>query len=216
MGTPGVSARTDYLVDGKHDAMFFLTAAKPDGLEGRVFCARTTDGCKTFEFISWIGKVVKGYEIMPSTVRLAATDLLMATRVREPNYGPSWINAYASHDNGKTWKNIGRPVADTGAGNPPSMIKLVDGRVCLTYGYRAPPFKMCAKLSRDGGQTWSDEIILRTGGGGRDMGYPCSKQCANGNVVTTYYFWDQQTGPERYIAATVWDPSKISATADAN
>jgi len=210
MGTPGISARTDYLVDGKHEAMFFLTAAKPNGLEGRVFCARSSDGGKTFEFVSWIGEEVPGYEIMPSTVRLTPTHLLTTTRVREPDFGASWIDAYASQDNGKTWKHISRPVADTGEGNPPSMLKLQDGRVCLTYGYRAKPFKMCAKLSSDGGKTWSDEIILRTNGGGRDMGYPYSKQCANGNVVTTYYFWDKKAGPERYIGATIWNPSKIA------
>jgi hypothetical protein len=209
MGTPGISARTDYIVDDKSEAMFFLTAAKLDGLEGRVFCASTNDGCKTFDFISWIGEEVAGYEIMPSSVRISPTELLTTTRVREPNYGPSWIDSYASQDNGKTWEYLGRPVADTGEGNPPSMLKLKDGRICLTYGFRAAPYKMCAKLSSDGGKTWSDEILLRSNGGGRDMGYPYSKQCDNGNIVTTYYFWDKQTGPERYIAATLWDPSKI-------
>ena len=135
MGTPGISARTDYLVDGPHAALFFLTAAKPDGKEGRVFCARTQDGCKTFEFLSWIGEEPAGYEIMPSTVRLSPTDLLTATRFREPDGGPSWINTYASHDSGATWDYAGRPVPDTGEGNPPSMLPLKDGRICLTYGY---------------------------------------------------------------------------------
>jgi hypothetical protein len=68
---------------------------------------------------------------------------------------------------------------------------------------------MFAKLSKDNGHTWSKEILLRTNGGGTDLGYPRSLQCANGHVVTTYYFWDKQDGPERYIAATIWDPSKI-------
>jgi hypothetical protein len=25
-------------------------------------------------------------------------------------------------------------------------------------------------------------------------------------VVTVYYFWNKQSGPECYIAATIWDP----------
>ena len=212
IGTRGIAARTDYLVDGKHDATFLLTAAKSDGEEGRVFCARTRDGCQSFEFLSWVGGEVAGYEIMPSTVRLSPTDLVTTTRVREPNSGPSWIDAYASHDNGRSWKRLGRPVPNTGVGNPPSLIRLDDGRLCLSYGFRAPPYKMVALLSADQGKTWSDEIVLRSGGGGRDMGYPCSRQCANGNVVTAYYFWDQESGPERYIAATVWDPSKIGSS----
>ncbi len=31
-----------------------------------------------------------------------------------------------------------------------------------------------------------------------------------GKVVTVYYFWDKKTGPERYIAATIWDPGKVT------
>ncbi len=209
MGTPGIAARTDYIIDGQHEATFLLTAAKSDHEEGRVFCARTIDGCKSFQFVSWVGKEIAGYEIMPSTVRLSPTHLLTTTRVREPNSGPSWIDAYQSRDNGKSWQYLNRPVKDTGAGNPPSMIRLTDGRICLTYGYRAAPYQMFAKLSKDNGRSWSDEILLRTDGGGTDLGYPRSLQCANGNVVTTYYFWDKQGGPERYIAATIWDPRKI-------
>ena len=209
MGTLGVAARTDYIVDGQREAMFFLTAAKSNHLEGRVFCARTTDGCRTFQFVSWVNKEIDGYEIMPSTVRLSSTHLVTTTRVREPNSGPSWIDAYESLDNGKTWGYLNRPVKDAGEGNPPSTILLSDGRICLTYGYRAAPYQMLAKLSKDSGKTWGDEILLRSDGGGRDMGYPCSIQAANGNVVTIYYFWDKETGPERYIAATLWNPGKI-------
>ena len=29
--------------------------------------------------------------------------------------------------------------------------------------------------------------------------------------MTVYYFWDRATGPERYIAATIWDP-RLSRT----
>ena len=48
--------------------------------------------------------------------------------------------------------------------------------------------------------------MLRQDGGGRDLGYPRSVQRSDGKVVTVYYFWDEKTGPERYIAATVWVP----------
>ena len=85
------------------------------------------------------------------------------------------------------------------------MIRLADGRICLTYGVRAAPYRMCAKLSSDGGKTWSKEIVLRDDGGGRDIGYPRSVQQSDGKIVTVYYFWDKKTGPERYIAATIWD-----------
>ena len=96
-------------------------------------------------------------------------------------------------------------VPDTGEGNPASLIRLRDGRVCLTYGYRAKPFGIRARLSRDDGRTWGPEFALRSDGGGRDVGYPRSVQRTDGKVVTVYYFHDTPGG-DRYVAATVWDP----------
>ena len=97
------------------------------------------------------------------------------------------------------------PVADAGEGNPPSMIRLMDGRICLTYGYRAEPFEIRARLSGDGGRTWGHELKLRGGGGGRDIGYPASVQRSDGKIVTVYYFHDRPLS-DRYIAATIWNP----------
>ena len=39
--TPGVMARTDYIVNGPDDCHVFLTASKKNRREGRVFCGRT-------------------------------------------------------------------------------------------------------------------------------------------------------------------------------
>src|SRR5438094_986007 len=83
--------------------------------------------------------------------------------------------------------------------NPASLIRLADGRVCLTYGYRAAPYGLRARLSHDGGRTWGKEIVLRADGGGRDLGYPRSLQRRDGKIVTVYYFHDEPRG-DRYIA----------------
>ena len=55
---------------------------------------------------------------------------------------------------------MGRDTGESG-GNPPAMIKMQDGRICLVYGYRATPFGIRARLSEDGGHTWGDVIHLR-------------------------------------------------------
>ncbi len=204
-----IAARTDMIVDGANSATVMLTAAKANGREGRVLCARTTDGGQTFRFLSWVNDEIAGYEIMPSTVRISPTHLLTITRVREPNMGKSYLDAYQSLDNGTSWSYLNRPVEDTGEGTPPSALRLADGRICLTYAYRAKPYQILARLSGDDGQTWGEPILLRTRGGGRDMGYPRSIQTASGQVVTAYYFWDTPSAPERYIAATIWDPKKV-------
>ena len=44
-GQPGSAARTDYLINGKHDMTMFLTAAKSNRKEGRVICVTDRSGC---------------------------------------------------------------------------------------------------------------------------------------------------------------------------
>lgn len=207
-GQPGIAARTDYLVSGQDTCTLFLTAAKPNGEEGRVFCARTTDGGKRFDFLSWIGEEPEGYGIMPASVRLPDTRILAAVRCQEggTDRRRNWIDLYQSEDEGTSWTYLSRPVENAGnGGNPPAMLLLEDGRVCITYGYRDAPFGIRAVLSDDGGTTWSEDIVLRDDGGNHDVGYTRSVQRADGQVVTVYYY-DDHPDSERYIAATIWKP----------
>lgn len=81
-GHSGVAARTDYLVSGPRECLLVLTASKPDGKEGRPFCARTTDGGRSWKFISWINDKPDGDAIMPSTIRLSERELFTAIRCR--------------------------------------------------------------------------------------------------------------------------------------
>lgn len=205
-GTPGTAARTDYVVNGKHDCMLFLTVAKSNGKEGRAIAVRTRDGAKTWELSGWIGPEPTGYAIMPATVKLDDGSLLSILRRRDGL--SSWLSAYASRDEGKYWEYLGDP-ALTAEGNPASLVKLQDGRLCMSYGYRARPFSMVAKISEDNGRTWGDEIILRDDGANRDIGYPRMVQRPDGKLVVVYYFDDEQSGPERYIGATIWDPNSL-------
>jgi photosystem II stability/assembly factor-like uncharacterized protein len=200
-GQQGIAARTDYLVNGPDDAIMLLTAAKSDGREGRVICVRTTDGGKNWEFVSFVTPEPEGrdHAIMPSTVRLSPQKLLTAVRYR------GWIENYQSEDNGQTWNVLNRPVPD--GDNPASMIKLMDGRLAITYGRRTEPFGIRARLSSDQGLTWGEEIVLRDDGGNWDLGYPRTVQRPDGKIVTVYYF-NEDKDQERYIGATIWDPGK--------
>ncbi len=199
----GIAARTDYIALGPSSCMLFLTAGKSNGKEGRPLCARTDDGGRTWNFVSWIGPEPSGYSIMPSSIRINSNEFLTALRCRDGD--KSWIESFRTNDVGKSWQLDSIPVPSTGEGNPASMIRLADGRVCLTYGYRAEPFGVRARLSNDNGRTWGPELTLRGQGGGRDVGYPRSIQRPDGKVVTIYYFHDRPQS-ERYIAATIWKP----------
>jgi len=215
-GRAGILARTNYIVDGKHEITAFMTATKAAGGEGRPFCTRTTDGGKTWQFVSWIGpepSTQAGYAIMPSGVRLSPTELFAMVRRKEAQdrRREFWIEPFLSQDNGASWRLLAEPRINNG-GNPASMIVLKDGRIALTYGYRRPPYGIRARLSSDNCRTWSDDIILRKDGGNWDLGYPRTVQRADGKIVTVYYF-NEAADKERYIAATIWDPGVGSGMA---
>lgn len=201
-GHKGTAARTDYIVNGKHDLMLFTTLAKKNGREGRVACTRTRDGGKTWTLEGLIGPEPaeeRDYAIMPATLRFGPQHLYSAVRRR------GFIEAYRSMDDGKSWKHEGEIAPDIGAGNPPSMIRLNDGRVALVYGYRQLPFGIRARLSADEGKSWSDQFVLRADGGNRDLGYVRSVQRPDGAVVSVYYY-NTDEKKERFIGATIWVP----------
>jgi hypothetical protein len=203
-----IHARTDYQVYGPGDALVFLTAVKTNGKEGRVYCMRTTDGGASWRFVSWIGPEPDGFSIMPASVRLSDGRLFVAIRRKEGTYDVderTFIELFASDDEGESWEFVTTPAPDCGirSGNPPAMILLDDGRLCLTYGYRSEPQGIRARLSGDG-LTWGAEIVLRDDAGDSDIGYPRTMQRSDGKIVTMYYYDDKPDG-ERYIGASIWD-----------
>jgi hypothetical protein len=146
-------ARTDYEVLGPKDLMLFLTAQKTNDREGRPFCTRTRTGGKYWNQFAWIGQQPpSGYSIMPSSVRMPNGDFLVALRRR--NNIPAqhnFIELFRSQDGGLSWQWLANPVKENGlhSGNPPSMIRLADGRLCITYANRDKPHTIRAVFSTD-------------------------------------------------------------------
>ena len=206
-GTQGTAARTDYIVNGKQDAFIFIAVGKKNGREGRPLCAGTTDGGATWTLVSWIGPEPAGFAIMPSTVRISDVELQTTLRCRKGTV--RWISAWRGHNDANAWTHENDPVEYLREGNPPMLNKLRDGRLCLTYGFRAYPHSIRARLSTDNGKTWGPQIVLREDGADRDIGYVGSVQRPDGKIVTLYYISNGETGPERYIGATIWDPNKV-------
>jgi hypothetical protein len=205
LGRQAVMARTDYIVNGPRDTFVFLTVAKTNGREGRVVCARTVDGGLSWQLVAEVGEETAGFRIMPSAVRLSASELLLATRSAEGPTATS-VELFRSGDDGSSWAYLGKPAPSAGvfSGNAPSMIRLRDGRLVLTYGFRSPPYGVRVRVSRDEGRTWSEEIRLRDDSAAWDNGYPRTVQRPDGKIITIYYF-AEQPHRERTIVATIWD-----------
>jgi hypothetical protein len=104
-------------------------------------------------------------------------------------------------------------------GYPAEILHLHDGRYCMIYGYRRPPYGVRGCLS-DGGVHWdvANEFVVREGGVPRDhpkigwdnpggyqhIGYPSAQQLADGTIVVLYHEWDDARPPEspiQYIRA---------------
>ncbi len=220
LGVGAITARTDYLVQGKDDCLFFLSSREPvvqvdgDELKDRAFCARTRDGGRTFEFVGWMGdEPLTVRSVMPSTVRAADGSLVTTMRRRfdiPTGYrnDVSWIDAYGSGDEGKSWRFLARlGYVDTTMhnGNPPSLVRLPDGRLAAAWGVRSAPFGIHGRVSSDNGLTWGPELVLRDDARKYDIGYCRSVVRTDGRIVTVYYYTTEQR-PSNHIAATIWAP----------
>ena len=155
---------------------------------------------------------------MPSHLRFSDGHYLTAIRCRtaqnDESSVPSWIDLYTSYNQGSSWQHLNRPIAfhtARGNSNPPSLVQFPDGRIALVYGNRDAPAAICARISSDQGQSWSDEIVLRPTGGTSDMGYTRAVGLPDGTLVAVYYLNDQADGNgERFIEALRWKPDEIN------
>lgn len=208
-----MTPRTDYLVIGQDACLVFLSARSNEqwGAD-RTFCARTNDGGRSFDFVSWVVPPDDPYRaVMPNTVYCSSTKLISALRRRdmENTQGDCWIDAYASFDTGQTWSFLSR-IGETGGynGNPPALVRLKDGHLCCVYGNRNQR-QLIARYSQNEGATWGKEYILRddyhSGLDDQDFGYPRLVQRTDGCLVTIYY-WASQEHPQQHITATIWEP----------
>lgn len=213
-------ARTSYLVTGPDSCLLFLTAGlKKDGMRYSRSCVlETTDGGKSFRQLSWIGgdittnlseqdkqnaKEDSIFSVMPSAVRLDDDRYICALRQRINRR--KWTDVYESADGGKTWKKLS--VLEQGSANPCSLVHVRDQNVAAIYGNRRKaPFGISAKLSKDGGKTWSEEIPLRQDAREWDLGYTRAALNAEGEIVSIYYYTTAEI-PQNFIAATLWKPS---------
>ena len=89
-----------------------------------------------------------------------------------------------SRDGGKTWTTP-QPIGVWGL--PSHLLRLRDGRLLMSYGYRRAPFGNQARLSADRGATWSAPITISGDGASGDLGYPSTVELQDGALITVWY-----------------------------
>ena len=206
-------SRPAHLADGA--ILVPLYDGDPQG--GRsTYVFRSGDGGRTWRFLP-MGPHAQGVLanetalLEVSAGRVLALSRTATAASRRQDYGylvESW-----SDDSGLSWPHSLRtPIW----GWPPHLLKLGDGRILCSYGYRRAPMGVRAVISHDSGETWDteNEVVLRADGGtpsqlqsapasaASDVGYPISAQLPDGSIFTVYYITldDGVT----HIAATRW------------
>lgn len=210
-----LTPRTDYLVKGKNECML-LMSARPMQLQGednfatdRLFCVRTIDGGKSFNFVSWVvGPSDPSRAVMSQTVRV--DDKTMVTVMRRRRESNNWIDTYISRDGGESW-SFQAKAGSAGRvfnGNPPALVKTDDGRLCCVFGNREKVAIM-ASYSSDNGKSWTEPFAIRSGDywakdDDADLGYPRLVKRSDGSLVAIYY-WSTKEALHN-ISATIWKP----------
>jgi hypothetical protein len=89
-----------------------------------------------------------------------------------------------STDGGRSWS---RPHTIGTWGLPSHLLRLADGRLLMSYGYRRAPYGNQVRISEDQGTSWSAALTLSADGAGGDLGYPSTVQLANGSLLSAWY-----------------------------
>ena len=179
--------------------LFYL--GKPFGTQAdmndaTITAARSRDGGRTWQIVGEVplcpGTVSGSYH-EAHVLELASGKLIGALRLENcPGENGDVTKAglinfstllTESTDGGRTW-SMPRSL---GYGAPPHLLHHSSGALLLTYGNRAAGFGQRVGISRDEGQSWQWDCIIRDDAPDWDLGYPSTVELADGTLLTVYY-----------------------------
>jgi len=160
----------------------------------RVGVAESTDDGATWRYLADIptrpGDAVEQYHEL-HMVEAANKTLIAHIRNHNPQNERETLQS-ESTDGGKTW-SVPKPIGVWGL--PSHLLRLRDGRLLMSYGYRRKPHGNQVRVSADHGATWSEALTLSNDGMNGDLGYPSTVELGNGELLTVWY--ELQNGSPR-------------------
>ena len=163
-----------------------LYAGKKLWTGGQVGVCQSTDDGQSWQWLAEIptrdGDNAKDYHELHAA-ELADGKLIVHIRNHNSRNQGETLQC-ESDDGGKTWA---KPHGIGVWGLPSFLTNLRDGRMLMSYGYRRKPFGNQARISDDGGVSWSNSITISDDGAGGDLGYPSTVQLEDGSLVTVWY-----------------------------
>lgn len=114
-----------------------------------------------------------------------------------------------SNDGGKTFSEPVR-ILPFGGGAPTHLMLHSSGKLIATYSYRMQPFGIKVMVSDDLGKTWCEKALsLYETETSPDLGYPCSVELKDGNILTVFYARSGKAGFEMGVPCeiyqTIWN-----------
>ena len=117
-----------------------------------------------------------------SIINLGDGKLLAACRA----FSDHRVDLFVSWDDGQQWY-LDKALTLSGM-SPANLILLNTGEILLTYGIRQKGlYGIGARISRDGGGSWSKPAVLLSLNGATDGGYPSCVQKSDGQILTAFY-----------------------------
>lgn len=156
-----------------------------DGFAGNQISSVIIDPASgSFEKIGEIPDVdcLKFYE--PHAVILPDEKIIVHIRVE----GQGLFTTYQSEstDGGRTF-TVPHPILEKRGGAPAHLLYHSSGVLISAYGYREAPYGVRVMLSRDGGENWETDLVLYDRGMSGDLGYPCTVELDNKDLLTVFY-----------------------------
>ena len=144
-----------------------------------------------FEVISHIAPCTDefGYAAShePHAIQLPDGRIIVAIRAERGGEHPLFtVYTCFSDDGGKTFTVPEKILPDT-AGSPPHLYMHSSGALVLSYACRSGNCGIRARISRDGGETFGDEIKLTENAPSPDLGYPAIVERRDGSLLTVWY-----------------------------
>lgn len=185
------SAKYDCLVNSPHGPIQLtdgrlLYAGKDLWRDGRVGVCESTDDGQSWR---WLAEIQPRAGDNPADYHelhaVEAADGRIIAHIRNHNAKNEGETLQSeSADGGKTWSE---PHSIGVWGLPSHLLRLRDGRLLMSYGYRRQPFGNQARISGDYGATWTEPITISGDGIGGDLGYPSTVELDDGSLVTVWY-----------------------------
>ena len=154
--------------------------------ERRIGACHSTDDGLTWQWLAIIptrdGDDHREYHELHA---VETTDGRLIAHIRNHNQSNAHeILQTESADGGRSW-SIPHPIGVWGY--PSHLLRLKDGRLLMSYGHRRPPLGNQARVSRDGGRTWSPPLLINSDALSGDMGYPSTVEGDDGMLITVWY-----------------------------